>query len=338
MIEDTKKPLISVVIAVFNGERFIQECIDAVLAQTYSHIEVILVDDGSTDDTLKIVKNNFCDQVKIIKQRNQKVAAARDNGMQHISGKYVAFCDHDDIWEPEKLKFQVAEMEQNNAICLVHTDAIEDRLRTGIKTRYSLLHPGIKDTGNIFHWMVKKYAIPLFSTVMMRVEFLEKFNIRFINSPPGADDIGVLLEMLIYGGSFGYIDEPLVTRRMHSSNQSSDYLWRFQQRVALYSYILEKHQKKAKDSGSNKRDLKAVKWGLSDAACRTADHTFETGESTYLRSLYVKAWILCPLKMKALIKYVLLSVFGLSTLRFIKKRLMYIKIAILFMSVNALWI
>lgn len=110
---------ISVIIPTYNYGRFIADAIKGVLAQTYPIEEIIVIDDGSTDDTAEIVAG-FVPQVKYFKQENSGVCAARNNGVKRSSGDYIAFLDADDIWHPEKIAKQIKRFEEDAEIGLVH--------------------------------------------------------------------------------------------------------------------------------------------------------------------------------------------------------------------------
>jgi glycosyltransferase involved in cell wall biosynthesis len=98
-------PLVSVVITNYNYGRYLSECIDSVLTQTYPTIDVIVVDDGSTDTSLAVLQH-FSSRITIISQRNKGVSAARNAGIFKSKGEWVAFLDADDAWRPEKLQEQ----------------------------------------------------------------------------------------------------------------------------------------------------------------------------------------------------------------------------------------
>ena len=101
----TTSPIVSVVIPVFNGARFIGSAIESVLAQTYDAIECVVVDDGSTDDSAGLAAS--FPNVRVVRQDNAGVAAARNNGVEASSGDAIAFLDADDAWMPEKIERQV---------------------------------------------------------------------------------------------------------------------------------------------------------------------------------------------------------------------------------------
>ncbi len=100
-----KRPLVSVIVPVYNGAQFIGKAIESVLVQNYDPLEIIIVDDGSTDETANIVKSY--NNMRYIYQPNQGVATARNTGINSSRGKLIAFLDADDCWAPNKLNIQV---------------------------------------------------------------------------------------------------------------------------------------------------------------------------------------------------------------------------------------
>jgi len=98
-------PLVSIIIPVYNGEQFIREAIDSVLAQTYRPIEIIVVDDGSQDNTAKIIKSY--PQVTYIYQKNSGHGVAKNTGIQHSKADYLSFLDADDLWDAQKIEIQM---------------------------------------------------------------------------------------------------------------------------------------------------------------------------------------------------------------------------------------
>ncbi|PYS51296.1 MAG: glycosyl transferase family A [Acidobacteria bacterium] len=100
------KPLVSVIIPSYNYARYIGEAIDSVLAQTYANVEVVVVDNSSTDNTLEVLRG-YGDSIRWFQQPNQGVSGSRNRGIVESGGELVAFLDADDVWLPEKLARQV---------------------------------------------------------------------------------------------------------------------------------------------------------------------------------------------------------------------------------------
>lgn len=99
-------PLVSVVVPVFNAAQFLRETLEAILGQTYRPIEIIAVDDGSTDSSPNILKE-YAGRIQCFYQENHGVGIARNAGVEHSLGTYIAFCDADDIWFPRKIEWQM---------------------------------------------------------------------------------------------------------------------------------------------------------------------------------------------------------------------------------------
>lgn len=106
-------PTISIVMPAYNGERTILETLNSLQQQTFSNFEIILINDGSTDRTLEIV-NNFKDpRLKIFSYENGGLTAARNRGLSHSTGEFIALLDQDDLWTPDKLELQLAALQKN---------------------------------------------------------------------------------------------------------------------------------------------------------------------------------------------------------------------------------
>jgi glycosyltransferase involved in cell wall biosynthesis len=112
-------PSVSVVIPTYNYGRFIAEAIESALGQTLTALEIVVVDDGSTDDTETVLRK-FGGQVRYVKQLNIGVSEARNRGVDETKGELIAFLDADDIWEPTKLQKQAEQFATDNRVGLVH--------------------------------------------------------------------------------------------------------------------------------------------------------------------------------------------------------------------------
>jgi glycosyltransferase involved in cell wall biosynthesis len=113
-----QKELVSVITPVYNGGKYIAETIMSVVNQTYQKWEMIIVNDGSTDDSMVIVNECLAKDARLslVTQKNAGSAAARNNGIRHARGQYIALLDADDVWEPNFLESQIDFLKTNNAI------------------------------------------------------------------------------------------------------------------------------------------------------------------------------------------------------------------------------
>ena len=110
-------PKVSVILPCYNGEKYLNQCIDSILNQTLENLELICVDDGSTDGTIRILEEyrKADSRVRILTQTNAGAGAARNNGMRQARGEYLSFLDADDFFEPDMLESAVLAAEQHRA-------------------------------------------------------------------------------------------------------------------------------------------------------------------------------------------------------------------------------
>ena len=116
-----KSSLVSCIVPVFNGERYIAESLQSILDQTYRPLEIIVADDGSTDSTSAVVAT-YGTRVRYLRQSNSGPAAARNLGVSVAKGDFIAFLDADDLWHPEKLECQIARFQARPELdyCVTH--------------------------------------------------------------------------------------------------------------------------------------------------------------------------------------------------------------------------
>ena len=114
--------LVSIIMPAFNAGKYIKKSIDSVLLQSYTNWELIIINDGSTDNTIYIVEQYNDSRIKILNQTNQGVAQARNTGIFNSKGYYIAFLDSDDVWLENKLEVQIKFMVNNPNFILSYTD------------------------------------------------------------------------------------------------------------------------------------------------------------------------------------------------------------------------
>src|SRR5713101_4423986 len=119
------KDLVTAVIATYNYGRFVTQAVESVLAQTYGNIEIIVVDDGSDDDTREQLAP-YADRIRYIYQENQSVAAARNTGIRAAASDLIAFLDADDVWHPHKLELQMGCLANHPEAGIVAVDRLAE--------------------------------------------------------------------------------------------------------------------------------------------------------------------------------------------------------------------
>ncbi|HWQ03791.1 MAG TPA: glycosyltransferase [Longilinea sp.] len=210
-------PRVSVIIPTYNSARFIAGTLDSVFAQSFRDFEVIVVDDGSTDNTREVLQP-FQNRIQYIYQQNSERSAARNNALSHTQSEYIAFLDSDDLWAPEKLERQVAVLDANPQVSLVFCQArYLDESGKPVSFCGQTLD-GEPGEGLV----IADYSIPLLSSnvvagggsaAMVRRRLLDevgKFDLDLVQSEDW--DMWVRLAQL---GPFAYIPEPLASYRVY---------------------------------------------------------------------------------------------------------------------------
>lgn len=208
-------PLVSVILPVYNGEAYIEACLESVFTQTYPEIELIVVDDGSEDSTLEFIQK-YPGKIKILQQNHGDVSEARNRGIKASAGAFIAFIDQDDTWAPEKIAKQAGLMQSSDAD-LVFTDLIKfwDDGRTHHARDKHRIALSLTDK-NLFRKLVMKNVL-MPSAVMVRRESLERSDL-FDTQFTTCGDYELWLRMAGMKMRFRYLPESLTWYRQHSRN------------------------------------------------------------------------------------------------------------------------
>jgi len=231
------EPLVSVILAVYNREASVARAIDSVLSQSYRHFELIVVDDGSTDDTRDVVER-LGSTVTLIAQSHSGVYTARNRGLQHARGELIAFIDSDDAWLPDKLAAQVPGM-QRPEVGLVFGDAIHltsptaGAIRTGL-TSFRVAPPRRGYVAEHFAW----YNFVPTCTVLVRRSCLEEAGGFSEASALSADYLAWFRIALRH--QLDYVDRALTEYTVHADGISFDLGRSIAARIQLFSAELDK--------------------------------------------------------------------------------------------------
>ena len=210
---------VSVIIPFYNHKEWLEESLDSVFGQTFSDFEVILVNDGSSEDVTELLKK-YEGRVSYFKQENKGPAAARNFGISKARGKYIAFEDSDDIWHPRKLEKQVAFMETRN-LKWSHTGFYYWWPETN---RLKVINVE-REYGDIFiqQHISSKMATPC---VMIEREVITKNELEFPTQYRNGEDSAFWMALAKIS-PVGLIQEPLAKIRMRGSNSYSHAIERF---------------------------------------------------------------------------------------------------------------
>lgn len=178
--------LVSVVVPTYNCEPYIRQTLGSVMAQTMPDWELIVVDDGSTDHTVALA-TGMDPRIRVLRQANAGVCAARNHGYQVSSGRFVCFMDHDDYWFAEKLERQLAWMQRMPELGVVYSTCIRWHAVNGRFPEPESLRPqGVPDvldedfTGWVYHQFMRD-SCALTSSALIRREALERCGLFDIN-------------------------------------------------------------------------------------------------------------------------------------------------------------
>jgi len=227
-------PKVSVVIPTYNSAALVREAIQSALNQTYSDFEVIVVDDGSRDNTESVVRS-FGDKVCYVKQDNRGAGAARNHGIIRSQGKYVAFLDADDLWLPGKLAEQIPLLDRDPEIGLVYSDWAVVAEKGKAEPSYLTNRPAV--SGYVFDELVQ-WGFILTSGTVVRRSCLDDVGC-FDESLSIAQDFDLWIR-ICYRWKIALVNKPLVIKRNRDGNLSSNLLKTAAERIVLFEKALRK--------------------------------------------------------------------------------------------------
>jgi len=214
----SSKELVSIIIPVYNSERYLKECLNSLFDQTYQNIEIIAVDDGSTDASLEILKN-YSDKLKILSQENNGLYSALKLGISKVQGKWCKWFSPDDVLYPHAIEIQVNEAEKypDNTIFYSNWDIIDENgklLREFHESNYNELS---KFEYNIR--LLYGQQINVNTTLIPSILF-QKPGIRNLDDPVAIDYDFFLNSAIFHDVKFHLIPQPLVKYRIHADQLS----------------------------------------------------------------------------------------------------------------------
>jgi glycosyltransferase involved in cell wall biosynthesis len=207
-------PNVSVIIPAYNAERYIADTVRSALGQSYGDLEVIVVDDGSTDGTLACLAP-FGDRIRVKAQANGGVATARNGGVAIARGQWVAFLDADDLWLPHKLEQQL----NGSTAPLIYSD----RFNIGERGSLPELQSNVTRMhgGDVFLHLLREGNFITNTSVVMRRDLFEKMG-GFYTGLNGTEDWDLWIRVA-ERHAIGFIPEPLVRYRFHSGGISRNF-------------------------------------------------------------------------------------------------------------------
>lgn len=200
--------LISCIVPVFNGEKYLAEAIESILKQTYKPFEIIIVDDGSTDGTARVA-DRYVKQIRYLKQPNTGPAAARNLGILAAVGEFVAFLDADDFWHTEKLQRQMVRFHERPELdyCV------------GYVQNFWIPELAVEEAQFRNHGIDKALPGYVTGTLVVRRNFFDAVGL-FNEAMTHADDTDWFLRAAERGTAMELLTDVLLYRRLHQTNLS----------------------------------------------------------------------------------------------------------------------
>ena len=224
-------PMVSVVIPCYNAEKYIASTLHSVMKQSYSALEIIVIDDGSKDTSAEIVTEiaRVDNRIRLYYKANSGVADSRNVGIRSANGDYIAFLDADDLFEPEDVAKKVAYLQQHPAAGLVHS--AEERFQSDTGKSVAIVRG---KGGNVLPLLLamKTNVVHSPSSVVVRKSVLDQVGYFDINLSTSAD--WEMWVRLAKHTVFGYLDQPLVRYRIHGQQMHANIL--LMERDMLYAF------------------------------------------------------------------------------------------------------
>lgn len=227
-------PLVSVIVPCYNSERYLAETLRSVLSQSYTNLEVIAADDGSTDGTVALLEKTAASdaRLRVVRRttRGGRPAITKNTALEHVRGRYVAFLDHDDLYRPGKIERQVCFL-QSNPTCVAVFHDIEFVDAAGqAQGRYlpdfltdakRHLRPVATDEyvcdASFFKFQSLRYAAMHTISVMVSLAHFPLADLRFDTQYLVCDDTDLWIRLGL-AGEVGYVDEVRAQYRLHDTN------------------------------------------------------------------------------------------------------------------------
>ena len=208
-------PLVSVIINCFNGEQFINKCLQSVINQTHKNLEIIIWNNKSTDNSLEVVRRINDNRIKIFNSDvHTNISIARNRALNNSKGEYICFLDVDDFWDTNKINKQLKSFEKKN-VGLSFTNFWYVKIN---KYQTSKKNIKLKFEGGLINKIIKKYEIVL-STIMIKRNLLSKLKKPFNEKFHIISDFDFTLKLANIT-SFDHIEEPLTYRIWHGKNET----------------------------------------------------------------------------------------------------------------------
>jgi len=210
-------PIVSIIVPVYNGIKYISNTLDTLLAQSFKSFEVLLINDGSTDTSLAFIQQlaKKDNRIRVLDKVNGGIANARNYGINLAQGEFIAFCDQDDFWEPNKLQKQIP-LFSNDSVGLVYS-LITKEVTYPFSSK--IVVEAQNGRGSVFNSLIRENLVPTCSVIVRKgiIDKVGGFNEK--RDLMGVDDWDVWLRVSLVA-DFDFVPGALATHIYHGENYS----------------------------------------------------------------------------------------------------------------------
>lgn len=215
-------PIVSINLCCYNSEKFIEKTLQSIFDQTYKNWELVVINDGSSDSTERIIQRHINEGWPIVYhyQANTGLGASRNKAIELSKGKYIAIIDHDDLWLPVKLEKQVRVIDEHPEVDFLYSNFYKIIMPN--ENRLILGHKNRQPEGNVFENFLYHYPVNL-QTVLFRRSALNVLDHYFDENLNLSEEFDLFMRVL-YKSKAIYIHEPLAIYRIHLDMCSIKYI------------------------------------------------------------------------------------------------------------------
>ncbi|MDY0039060.1 MAG: glycosyltransferase family 2 protein [Desulforhabdus sp.] len=256
-----KFPLVSIIIPTCNDGPVVCQAIDCSLQQTYSNLEIIIVDDGSTDDTEQILTAKYQGRITYVRQENRGPGSARNTGIKHATGKYLQFLDADDLLATDKISMQMRHLDNIADIALSYCDYVCCDIND-ITVTYGGKSPILCDKNPFNDIMLKwetELSIPMHCFIFDAV-FFKKFGIAFDETLQANEDWDCWMNIFALNPTVVFVDKTLAYYRRKKESRSSNRLKMRNSYLIAINKQIQRHRLNNEVVGKLKERKKQIKY------------------------------------------------------------------------------
>lgn len=294
------KPKVSIIIPAYNASEYIKNCLDSCIKQDHDNVEIIVIDDGSTDNTRDIVKSYSDRRIKYLYKENGGSASARNLGIRNSSGDYIIFLDSDDLILPNRITAHIKSLQNKDKI-ITYSDF---RYIKNHNNNNEYKHKFKFYSGDVLDKMLYKNFIPTNCATYPR-SFIDDIGI-FNEEIRNCEDTEFLIRALLAGYKVEYLDKVLAYYRLHEGSKSKEKVKNYSNYIKILKLF------------ENKIDKKLLNRAIAYNECNIGRYLIKSGEFKKGMSYIKKSFKHLPPNIHLGLIYIFLyKIFGVQFINYI---------------------